>query len=156
VTKGATLTSLEAQQRAYADASVAQYRALMDTQGTDKYGSVPLTRRETDDRWLGLWFILGQADDLVSTAFWQSLALKQPVHEVGALDLRSRTAWEDPARRASALAIVGPEMQATYAWLRAMGLHSGQPRPRADDAKGNDPVPSGRGSAAGHFQGAGA
>jgi hypothetical protein len=135
MTKGAALASLEAQQRAYTDASVRQYKSLMDSQGTDPYGSVALTRRETDDRWLGLWMILGNAADIVSVPFWQDLAQKQPVHEVAALDVRCRKAWEDAGRRESAMAVVGPEMQATYHWLRAVGLHSGQPRPQAD-AKG--------------------
>jgi hypothetical protein len=135
--KGATLAGLEAQQRAYTDASVRQYRAIMDTQGDDPYGSVPLTRRETDDRWLGLWFIIGMSADPVSVPFWAWLSTTRPVHEVGDLDLRCRKAWEDAERRDSAMAVVGDDLRAAYRRLRAVGLHGGQPRPRADAQGGS-------------------
>lgn len=131
--KGPLIHELERREEALTAAGVAQYKALMDAQGTERYGSVPLKRAEQDARWLPSWFVLGQAADPVSLVWWHGLATTQPVGDVAWLDLECRAAWADPARRAAALATTGDDLRAQYALFRALGWHSGAPRPAATD-----------------------
>lgn len=144
--KGPALHALEAVEAAQTRAMVARYHALMTAQGTEKYGSVRVDRAAQDARWLPSWFVLGQSADPVSLPWWADLAKTRPVDEVAQLDLECRAAWDDPRRRDAALATTGDALRGQYAWLRAVGWHSGAPRPAANELDRGEAAPGGHGS----------
>lgn len=136
MTKGPLIAQLEKVTEALTNAEVDTFNAIATAQGDESYGSAPLNRREQAERWLGLWFVLGQAADPISVPWWQTLIAEHGPADVALLDQAMHKAWDDTALRRDALAVVGPDIQQQYQWLRGVGLHRGQVRERAQDTEG--------------------
>lgn len=132
--KGPLITAMEEDADALRDAMVADSRAISEAQGDAPFGSTRRSPREVALKLLPIWLVFGQADDLLSVPWWADVTKAKGPADTAALDADMREAWEDEDLRREAFMSAPPELADYLRFLMYTGLHTGKPRPQAQDA----------------------
>ena len=131
-----------------ADTVLELYDVLREQFGERPAFTIKLDKPDIAARYLWEWLIYGQAADVVSVPYWTIMAEK--IGLPGPPDWRGAYEFDRACRKLYAEAEAGGEVaRATrgtvpleakrlFSALLAMGLHTGEPRPTAEESEGDE------------------
>lgn len=130
---------MRADKGAIVDAMVKYTQTLRGVTGDTPLTGAQLDARETAERYLGEWMVLGQAEDPISTEYWKhKLRSGRTPVQLKEWDKEMQRQWKSGKYVPDAIEALHPDLARVYAGLRAQGQHTG----RVTIPTGGEPTPS--------------